>query len=264
MILKRWQRLEDSRVDLLDEDRSSVFLPVSEIKDALTTIPTEPFEVKRSWLAVDELTGLEEDVRSLKKITQPAGIMVGSVHPRGGRRSRAGLKAKDIILTVDGKEFSESPVPEMMVMHFSRLIEDKKPGDKVTLGVLREGTKQDVTITLGVSPKMAAEMPHIFSSKVGLVTRDLVFYDAYVRHLPQETKGVMVALVKQGSPSATSPTPLRDRLIITKVDDQPVENQKQFLAIMKQEEAKSDLKEMVFVVIQPNGETKVCRVDLTK
>jgi S1-C subfamily serine protease len=91
-----------------------------------------------------------------------------------------------------------------------------------------------------------------------------VFYDAYVRHLPQDTKGVMIALVKQGSPANTSATPLRDRLIITKVDDQPVENQKQFLEIMKQEESKPDLKEMVFVAIAPNGQTSVYRVDLTK
>jgi ATP phosphoribosyltransferase regulatory subunit HisZ len=33
---------------------------------------------------------------------------------------------------------------------------------------------------------------------------------------------------------------------------------------MKKEEAKPDLKEMVFVVIQSTGDTQVCRVDLTK
>ena len=32
---------------------------------------------------------------------------------------------------------------------------------------------------------------------------------------------------------------------------------------MKEEE-KADLKEMVFVVIRPDGETAVCRIDLTK
>ena len=74
----------------------------------------------------------------------------------------------------------------------------------------------------------------------------------------------MIMLVKQGSPAQTSQTPLRDRLIITKINDQTVEDQKQFLEVMKKEEAKPDLKEMVFVAISPNGQTGVYRVDLSK
>jgi serine protease Do len=251
------------RVELLDEEQSSVFLPVSEVRDALTDIPTEPFNLRRPWLAVDDLTGLQEDIRSLKGIKQTAGIVVGSVIP-GESADQAGLKPKDIILTIDGREFSKKSVPEWMVMHFSRTIEEKKPGDKITLGVLRDGKKLDIPVTLGTSPKMSSEMAHILSPKIGLVTRDLVFADLYQRRLPQDTKGVMVALVTKDSPAALGATPLRAGLLITKVDDQPVDNQQQFLEVMKKEEAKTDLKEMVFVVIQSTGDTQVCRVDLTK
>jgi S1-C subfamily serine protease len=119
-------------------------------------------------------------------------------------------------------------------------------------------------VTLGTSPKMSSEMTHVFSSKVGVVTRDMVFADAYARRLPQDTKGVIVALVKQGSPASLANPPLRAGLLVTKVDDQAVENQQQFLEVMKKEEGKMDLKEMVFVVIQSTGETQVCRVDMTK
>ncbi len=97
-----------------------------------------------------------------------------------------------------------------------------------------------------------------------MLTRDLVFADAYSRHLPQDTKGVMVVLVKNGAPAALGATPLQRDYLITKVDDQPVENQKEFLDTVKSELDKPDLKEMVFVVILPSGETQVCRVDLTK
>lgn len=251
------------RVELLDDEQSSTFLPPAEVQAALADVPAAPFEQRRPWLAVDDLTGLQEDIRSLKGIKQPAGIVVGSVIP-GECADKAGLKARDIILMVEGKEFSKNPVPEMMVMHFSRVIDDRKPGDKVVLGVLRDGAMVDVPVTLGTSPKMSSEMAHVFSPKIGVVTRDLVFADAYQRRLPQDTKGVMVALVKQGSPAALGTTPLRAGLLITKVDDQPVDNQQQFLDVLKKEEAKTDLKEMVFVVIQSTGETQVCRVDLTK
>jgi hypothetical protein len=74
----------------------------------------------------------------------------------------------------------------------------------------------------------------------------------------------MVALVKNGSPAALGTTPLQAGFLITKVDDQAVEDQKQFLDVLKSEEEKPDLKEMVFVVIQRSGETQVCRIDMTK
>ena len=119
-------------------------------------------------------------------------------------------------------------------------------------------------MTLGTSPRLGSEMPYVFSPKIGVGTRDLVFSDAYARRLPQDTKGVMVVLVKTDAPAGLGSTPLRGGMLITKVNDQPVEDQKQFLEILKKEEEKPDLKEMVFVVIQPTGETQVCRVDLTK
>jgi serine protease Do len=251
------------RIELVDDEQSSVFLPLSEIADTLANVPTQPFESRRAWLAVDDTTGLHEDMRSLKGIKQPAGIVIGSVIP-GESADKAGLQARDIILTIDGKEFSKNPVPDMMLMHFTRVIDQKKPGDKVVLGVLRGDKMIDIPVTLGASPKTSAEMPHVFSPKVGITTRDLVFADTYQRHLPPDTKGVIVALVKQGSPAALGTTPLRPGLLITKIDDQPVENQQQFLDLLKKEEAKPDLKEMVFVVVQTTGETQVCRVDLTK
>ena len=177
---------------------------------------------------------------------------------------KAGLKPQDIVLTVDGKQFSKTPVPEIMVAHFIRAVDSHKPGDTITFGILRDGKNEDIKVTLGTFPKAAAEMPYIFSSKVGIVTRDLVFADAYTRHIPQDTKGVVVALVKNGSPAALGTTPLRSQYLITKIDDQPVENQEQFLTLMKKLEEKTDAKEAVFVVIQPNGENQVCRIDLTK
>jgi serine protease Do len=251
------------RIELIDDDQSATLLPVSEIASVLKDIPTEPFDLRRPWLAVDDPSGLQEDVRTLKKIEQPSGVVIGSVIP-GEAAEKAGVKARDIVLTIDGKEFSKNPVPEMMVMHFERAIDTHKPGDKVTLGILRDGQKMDVTVTLSEAPKMFSEVPYVFSATVGVTTRDLVFSDAYTRKLPQDTKGVMVALVKTGSPASLGTTPLQPGYLITKVDDQPVENQKQFLDVLDKEAKKPDLKEMVFAVIQRSGETSVCRVDLTK
>ncbi len=74
----------------------------------------------------------------------------------------------------------------------------------------------------------------------------------------------MIALVKNGTPAALGTTPLHVGDLVTKVNDEPVDNQEQFLAAMKKIEAASDQKEAVFVVIQSDGNTQVCHIDLTK
>jgi serine protease Do len=250
-------------VQLIDDDQSSSYLPAEEVQDLFKNIPTQPFESPRPWLAVDELTGTSEDMRALKHIEQPAGVMIGSVIPNEPA-DKAGLQAQDIVLTVDGKEFSTSSIPELMVMHFSRALEKHAPGDKVVLGILRDGKKMDIPVTLGESPKTGGEMPYAFSPKVGVSTRDLVFGDAYARRLPQDTKGVMVALVKTGAPASLGSTPLRSGYLITKVNDQPINDQTDFTAAMKKIDDSPDMKEAVFVVIQSDGNTEVCRIDLTK
>ena len=122
----------------------------------------------------------------------------------------------------------------------------------------------DVKVKLASEPKAAAEMPLTYSPKLGVTTRDLVFWDAYTRHLPQDTKGVVVAQVKQGSPANLGSTPLKGNYLITKVDDQPVENEQQFQAALKQLDQNGEAKEAVFVIVLQNGDTQVCHIDLTK
>ncbi|MCL2645739.1 MAG: PDZ domain-containing protein [Phycisphaerales bacterium] len=251
------------RVYLRDEEQGNSFYLAEDVARLFKNIPTKPFKLDRPWLGADEITGLQENLVALKKIDQTSGVMIGSAIA-GEAADKAGLKSQDIILTVDGKPFSTSPIPEIMVAHFGKTIETYSPGDTVTFGILRDDKKQTIKATLGAAPKIGAEMPHVFSPKVGIVTRDLVFADAYARRLPQDTKGVMVALVKTGAPANLGSTPLRTHYLITKVNDQPVENQKQFLELMKKLEDNADAKEAVFQVIQPNGQSEVCRVDLSK
>jgi S1-C subfamily serine protease len=68
------------------------------------------------------------------------GAAIGQV-ASGSAAAKAGLRSRDIVTKVDGNDVKEeSDLP--------RLIDQKKPGDKVNLTVLRDGSEQTLQATL--------------------------------------------------------------------------------------------------------------------
>jgi putative serine protease PepD len=72
---------------------------------------------------------------------QPAGVGVVSVKP-GGAAAQAGIRAGDIILSLAGQ-----PTPS--VTELLAVLATHKPGDRVPVRVLRNGTPSTVPVTLG-------------------------------------------------------------------------------------------------------------------
>jgi S1-C subfamily serine protease len=62
-----------------------------------------------------------------------------------GPAGKAGLKADDVIVKLDGKDVGE-------VAEFVKAIKAHKAGDKITLQVLRDGKEMEIKITLGEAP----------------------------------------------------------------------------------------------------------------
>jgi S1-C subfamily serine protease len=69
-----------------------------------------------------------------------------------GPAAKAGVSARDVVTKIDGKEVTD---PQQVV----DAVGTHKPGDKVTLTLLRraDGKTTDVTVTLGTSPTDAAK-----------------------------------------------------------------------------------------------------------
>jgi putative serine protease PepD len=79
---------------------------------------------------------------SVETVTTPVfGARIQSVQA-GSAAAKAGLKAGDVIATVDGKAVTTSDA-------LQSAISSHKPGQKITLGIVRGGSRSTVTATLG-------------------------------------------------------------------------------------------------------------------
>jgi S1-C subfamily serine protease len=74
----------------------------------------------------------------------PEGLFVQAVTP-GGPAATAGLRADDVITTIDGQ-------PATSNIQLQELTLTKKPGDEVSVGYARAGQPATATITLGAQP----------------------------------------------------------------------------------------------------------------
>ena len=63
----------------------------------------------------------------------------------GGPAEKAGIQQGDIIIAIDGQDMTESS-------HLMVAIRDKKPGDTVQVTIDRNGSTQDIAVTVEERP----------------------------------------------------------------------------------------------------------------
>src|SRR3954468_17979391 len=90
--------------------------------------------VKRAYLGVE----------SSADPTSPTGAEIATVVP-GGPAEKAGLRKGDVVKAIDG-----APVKDPSDV--SSAIAGKKPGDKITVQIERNGLTQEIDVTLGTRP----------------------------------------------------------------------------------------------------------------
>jgi len=128
------------------------------------------------------------------------GVLVQQVQP-GGPADKAGLKAGDIITTIDGRSIKDGD-------DLVNEIASRRPGSSVRLGFLREGKQTDATVTIGDRDKVFAEIGTAQSNaapddkgdageaKLGLVVRPVSEATATKLHV---SGGVIIQSVRSGS-----------------------------------------------------------------
>ena len=75
----------------------------------------------------------------------PTGIYVGGVVP-GSPAARVGIKPEDIIVEIDGSRIAS-------YADLDNIIAKHKVGDKISIAVVRDGSRRTFNLTLGEMPR---------------------------------------------------------------------------------------------------------------
>src|SRR5215469_164700 len=176
-----------------------------------------------------------------------SGVTVSNV-VAGSPAEQAGLKVGDTIVAIDGKT----------VKNGDELVSDianRKPGSKANIGFVRNGKKQDTTITIADRAKLFAsrlgeeeegeEDNTPKPSKFGMTVRGLTPDMADQLHVP--AKGVIVQDVKPGS--FADDVGLNRGDVILEINKQAVNNEDDFSKIQSSLKSGQD----VVFLVRPRG-----------
>ncbi len=175
------------------------------------------------------------------------GVLVQQVQP-GGPAEKAGLKAGDIILTIDGRSIKDG---DDMVNE----IASRRPGSSVRLGYLRDGKQADTTVSIGDRDKVFADIGEQQAEanpdekgdpgevKLGVVVREISPATA----AKLKTPGVVIESVRSGSYADLQG--LEPGLVIVRINKQPTRTKEEFNAVASRLKSGDDV---VFEIMDPH------------
>jgi serine protease Do len=203
------------------------YIPARDFLIGIHDPPTPDKPIKLPWIGVSQMNGVTKDLAEVLDLGNQPAIQIGDVIP-DAPAEKAGIKAGDIIVKLNGKPLERGDQPVELPMILSHTLRRMKAGDKVTLSIMREKDQplKDIELTLGQQPPGANLAKRFFADDLGFEARALVFNDIYGLKLPPEQKGVIVSLLRAQGAAQTGGLHRDD--VISKLDNEPVTDVDQF------------------------------------
>ena len=202
-------------------------IPVDQAKGIIAQLKSDG-EVTRGWLGVT-IQDLKGDLADYYGIKGQSGVLVAEV-VSGDPADRAGIKPKDIITDVNGKEITTS-------RDLTNLAAGLGVGDTADVTILREGKQKTLQVKIGKRPvtMAAASQQHgrQQEGKYGLEVTELT-PDIARRFQIDDVSGVIVVGVEADGRAAAAGVKKGD--IIIEVNRVNVESVKDFKALISQKE----------------------------
>lgn len=177
-------------------------------------------KVTRGYLGV-MIQPVTEDLAKAFGLQDHSGALVGDVTP-GSPADKAGVKTGDVILRFNGKAVTGSQQLRLMASQTA-------PGTKVPVGILRDGSEQELYVELGELPgeglaKAGMKRGGGGDSDLldGVIVDDLDLRTQRQFGIPSGLSGALVTQVEPSSPSARAGLQPGD--VILEINRHPVTN----------------------------------------
>jgi serine protease Do len=235
-------------------------IPVNMARDVMDQL-VKSGKVTRSYMGA-YLQDVDSQLAQAFNLKQVGGVAITKVEP-GAPADRAGLKAGDVVLAMNGQPVADRSAFRLAVSRMA-------PGSTANLHINRSGQERDVAVKLEEMPKNFAKGPNDDdnddngqpgsqrggkSALGGVSVDDLTPQIARQLQLPNETKGVVVTDVD--SNSAAADAGLRRGDVILEVNRTAVGNTTEFDRALRNAGGKSTVLLISrggvtnFVVIEP-------------
>ena len=219
-------------------------MPSNTVVDVYNDLISPGHKVVRGSIGIQFRQGLSGAVNRVYGFKN--GVLVQQVQP-SGPADKAGLKAGDIITTLDGRSIKDGD-------DLVNEIASRRPGSTIRLGFLRDGKPQDATVTIGDRDKVFADLGQQQSNaapdnsgqpgeaKLGIVVHDASPQTAQRLH----QQGVVIQSVRSGSFGDLYG--LEPGLVIIRINKQPTSTKEQFDGVVSKLKSGDDV---VFEVLDP-------------
>jgi serine protease Do len=179
-------------------------------------------KVTRGWLGVS-IQDVSQQIASAMHLPEQTGALVGDVLS-DSPAEKAGLKAGDLILTMNGDKIKNSS-------EVRNQIASTAPGTTVTFGILRDAKNMKVTVTLGEMPaEIAAAGPGGIQKNLGFAVQTLTPALSAKYGIDKNLSGVVVTAIDQNSNAYQQG--LRQGDLIEEVDQQEVATSQKFNSLV--------------------------------
>ena len=244
---------------LVNAEESSVVLLATEVLPRLGRIPQSVSGRPMAWIGVYGLQTVDPEVAKLLKLEKQSGVVISDIMV-GSPAAQAGLQDRDIVLAIDGQALPRLKPDQVVISYAGQEIARRRPGEVMTLSVLRGTERHEIKVTLGDEPKMIREASRRYFDKLGVTVREFLKYDGLLnRSSAADEGGVVVHFLKPSSPVATAGVQLNDW--IREIDGVPVKDYAEAIEKLAAIEADTTRREFVLLASR-SGETQVLRIKL--
>ncbi len=210
-------------------------IPVNLARDVMNSLVTEG-KVTRGYLGVMIQDVTPALARKLD-LKQHQGALIGGVEPKSPA-DKAGLRSGDVVIEIDGKAVADS-------RHLKLAAARTKPGESVTVKILRDGSTRKLDVTVkelpGSEPLAKADAGHSedIEALQGVAVADL---DGKLRrqfNIPENVRGAIVVEVEDGSAAAEAG--LKPGDVILEINKQPVKSSEDAVRLTEHPKDKTTL-----------------------